>query len=112
MKERLVSALETDTMMTMHSKDDPTRALRSELAVQVHEMEEKGATLGDVVEVIGGGKGKKAMAMGEAEQTIMACGQVVGIINDIPTVKELVDRIINGAIAIQEQLTTVLNGED
>jgi len=106
-KKRLISARETDTMITFHSKDDPTRALRSELAEQVNDMERRGATLNEVVGVIGGGKGKAALANGDTEQTLMACGQVVGMIDDIPTVKELVDRIINEAIAVEQRLSNI-----
>ena len=36
----------------------------------------------------------------------------VGLIHDIPTVKEAVDSIINGALEIEERLGSVLSGKD
>ncbi|MEE8470639.1 MAG: nitronate monooxygenase [Dehalococcoidia bacterium] len=101
LKDRLVEAQSTDTLFTLRSLGDPLRALRNELTIQIDEMESKGATMDDVIALIGGGKGRRAMSEGEADNTILACGQVVGIIHDIPTVKELVDRIIDGATTIQ-----------
>jgi len=44
------------------------------------------------------------MAKSDLDRGMMACGQVVGLIHDIPTVKEAVDNIINGARAILERL--------
>ncbi len=111
LKDRLVEAQSTDTMFTLRSLGDPLRALRNELTIEIDEMEAKGATTDDVIALIGGGKGRRAMTLGEADNTILACGQVVGMIRDIPTVKELVNRIINGAIAIQDKLSSTLSAK-
>lgn len=111
LKQKLIEARETDTMLTFYSKGDPMRALRNPLTRQIQEMEEKGATMEDIVDVIGGGKGRRAAAIGEADWTILSIGQVVGQIHDIPSVKELVDRIINEAIAVEERLSSTLRGK-
>jgi nitronate monooxygenase len=91
----------------MRSIGDPLRALRNELTVLIDDMESKGATMDDVIALIGGGKGRKAMTEGEADNTILACGQVVGMIHDIHTVKELVERIMNEALDIQERVSNI-----
>ena len=39
----------------------------------------------------------KVMQNGEMDIGAWSCGMVVGLINDIPTVKELIDRVINQA---------------
>lgn len=111
LKERLIQAQEADTMLTFYSKGDPMRALRNPLTSQIQEMEEKGATMEDIIAVIGGGKGRQAAAMGEADWTILSIGQVVGQIHDIPTVKELVERIMDQVMTVREQLNSTLDGK-
>lgn len=111
LKQRLIEARETDTMLTFRSKGDPMRALRNPLTTQIEEMEAKGATMQDIVEVIGGGKGRHAAAMGEADWTILSIGQVVAQIHDVPTVKELVDRIMDEVTTVQGRLNTTLSGK-
>jgi nitronate monooxygenase len=79
--------------------------------MEIEEMENKGATLEELLPVIAGEKSREAMARGEADQTILACGQVVGMIHDIPTVKQLIDSIMNGAMTIEERLSSTLSGK-
>jgi NAD(P)H-dependent flavin oxidoreductase YrpB (nitropropane dioxygenase family) len=108
LKQRLIEARETDTTMTFHSKGDPMRALRNPLTAQIQEMEEKGATTQDIMELIGGGKGRHAAAIGEADWTLLSIGQVVAQIHDVPTIKELVDRLMAEVAAVQQKLNTLL----
>ena len=46
---------------------------------------------------------KKAMVDGRPDLGVMASGQVVGLIDDIPTVKQLIDRIMAQAHAIIDE---------
>ena len=105
LKNSLIEARETDTTLTFHSKGDPMRALRNPLTMHIEEMEAKGATMQDIIDVIGGGKGRHAAAIGEADWTLLAAGQVVARIHDIPSVKELVDRIVGEASSVLERLS-------
>jgi NADH:quinone reductase (non-electrogenic) len=51
------------------------------------------------------------MIDGEMDAGAWSCGMVVGLINDIPTVKELIDRIMADAEAIiRQRLTGFLDG--
>ena len=50
------------------------------------------------------GRFKKAFYEGDLEEGSIACGQVAGIINDIPTCQELIERIVQEAIGIIEPL--------
>jgi len=53
----------------------------------------------------------KVMVDGDMDAGAWSCGMVVGLINDIPTVKELVDRIIAEAERIiRQRLTGFLDG--
>ena len=51
------------------------------------------------------------MVDGDMDAGAWSCGMVVGLINDIPTVKELVDRIMAEAERIiRQRLTGFLDG--
>ena len=41
-----------------------------------------------------GAKGRNAMQTGEVDTGIVSAGMVVGLIHDIPTCKELIERIV------------------
>jgi len=102
-KKAFVEATETATMIAERSLE-PIRVFRNKAAEKVVEMEQQGATLQDILPLIAGAEGRDAMAKGDVDRGMIACGQVVGLIHDIPTVKEVVDNIINGAIAIRKRL--------
>ncbi len=108
LKERLVKAGETDSMMTLRTMGDPMRVLRTPLTEEIQRMEEQGATMEDIMEVIGGGKGRHAAAIGEADWTMISAGQVVGQVRDIPTVKELVDRLVREVEEVRGSLNARL----
>jgi nitronate monooxygenase len=108
LKQRLIEASETDTMLTFHSKGDPMRALRNPLALEIERMEEDGASMMDIVNVIGGGKARHAAEIGEADWTMIPIGQVVAQIRDVPAMKELVDRLMDGVVAVGERLNTTI----
>ena len=86
-KDRLTNAQSTDTMLVMRTLSDPMRTLRTELMVKVQELEEKGATQDELLPLVAGERSMKAMSTGDVDGTLLACGQVVGLIHDIPTVK-------------------------
>jgi nitronate monooxygenase len=108
LKQKLVEARETDTMMTFHSKGDPMRALRNALSLHIQEMEDNGASMQDIIEIVGGGKGRHAAAAGEADWTLLSVGQIIARIHDVPTVKELVDRIMAEVVEIQKRLNDLI----
>ena len=67
------------------------------VAEKVFEMEKRGATLEELAPLISGQKGLEVFKTGDLDSGLVACGQVVGLIRDIPTIKQLVDGIIHEA---------------
>ena len=102
-KKRLVEAKETDTILVERSLRNTLRALKNKHALKIKEMEERGATLEELAPLLSGLRGLKALQTGEMDDALFACGQVVGLIKDIPTVKELIDRIIDEAEKILKE---------
>ena len=103
-KDRLVNAQSTDTMLVMRTLSDPIRALRNELIMKVQDLEDKGATKEEIFTLVAGRRSMKAIEAGDVEGALLACGQAVGLIHDIPTMKELVERTVKEAAAIYERL--------
>jgi len=102
-KEWLLSARETDTFITQRSIRAPSRNLRNEPALKVLEMEKKGATLEELLTITGGENSRRVYFEGELDAGMAECGQVVGLLHDVPTVKEVIDGIIVGAEEIVKQ---------
>jgi len=101
-KEWLIQATERDTMLILRSLRNSVRVLKNPVAEKVAAMEKQGATVEEMAPLISGQRGKELLETGEVEG-LQACGQVVGLIHDIPSVKEMIDRIIDEARDIVER---------
>ncbi|MBI4296245.1 MAG: nitronate monooxygenase [Chloroflexi bacterium] len=96
-KQWLLQANETDTIEIERSIKNAARVMKTDLSLKVLEMEGKGVTLKELEPFISGQRGKQAMAEGNVNDGIIHCGQSVGLIHEIPTVKQIIDGIINQA---------------
>jgi nitronate monooxygenase len=56
-----------------------------------------GAKIEDVAHLVSGQRGKVVYEQGDPDHGIWSAGMVQGLINDIPTCKDLVDRIVREA---------------
>jgi nitronate monooxygenase len=112
-KKALVEASELDTVLVMRALRNTERVLKNKGVDQLLEIErEKGATLkiDDIHDQVAGVY-PKVMVEGDMEAGAWSCGMVVGLINDVPTVKELIDRIMAEAEQIiRQRLTGFLDG--
>lgn len=107
-KHWMVTANETDTMTILRSIRNTERVRKNKDAETVLELEGKGATLEELLPIISGKVGREAYLSGDLEKGVIACGQAVGLIEDIPTVKELIERIIAEAEEICQKLNKVI----
>jgi nitronate monooxygenase len=112
-KQALVKATELDTVLVMRALRNTERVLKNRGVDQLLEIErKKGASLkvDDIHEQVAGVY-PKVMVNGEMDAGAWSCGMVVGLIHDIPTVKELIDRIMAEAQAIiRQRLIGFLDG--
>ena len=98
-KKALVAATELDTKLIMRALRNTERVLDNPAVERLLEIErEKGAKLriDDIHDEVAGVY-PKVMIDGDVNAGAWSCGMVVGLIHDIPTVKELIDRIIADA---------------
>jgi NADH:quinone reductase (non-electrogenic) len=112
-KEALVKATELDTRLVMRALRNTERVLKNKGVEELLEIErEKGASLKieDIYEQVAGVY-PRIMIDGEMDAGAWSCGMVVGLINDVPTVQELIDRIMAEAEQIiRQRLTGFLDG--
>ena len=112
-KQRMVDASELDTALIFRTLSNTARVFKNQVAEQVLEIEAReGATrFEDLAPLVQGKRGKDLLDTGEMEAGIWSAGMVVGLIDDIPSCKELVDRIVADADAIiSERLAAVQAG--
>ena len=98
-KQALVQATELDTRLIMRALRNTERVLRNKNVDRLVEIErEKGAALkiDDIMDQVAGVY-PKVMIDGDMDAGAWSCGMMVGLIHDIPTVKELIDRIMRDA---------------
>jgi nitronate monooxygenase len=98
-KQAIVAASELDTRLIMRPLRNTERVLKNAAVDRLLEKEKAlGANL-KFQDIIGevAGVYPKIMKDGDMEAGAWSCGMVVGLINDVPTVKELIDRIMKQA---------------
>jgi len=107
-KKALVEASELDTRLIMRPLRNTERVLKNEAVEKIVEIERtKGAatTIDDIKEYVGGVY-PRVMQDGDMEVGAWSCGMVAGLIHDVPTCKDLIEGIVNGAQDIINQRLT------
>jgi nitronate monooxygenase len=112
-KNALVAATELDTRLIMRSLRNTERVLKNANVDRLLEIErEKGAklTIDDIHDQVAGVY-PRIMLDGQMDAGAWSCGMVAGLIHDIPSCKELVDRIMAEAEQIiRSRLMGFLDG--
>lgn len=110
-KRALVDASELDTRLIMRSLRNTERVLRNDAVDRLMETERaKGADLkiDDILNEVAGVY-PRIMLEGDMEAGAWSCGMVAGLIKDVPTAKELIDRImVEAEEIIRKRLTGFL----
>ncbi|MDB2443783.1 nitronate monooxygenase family protein [Gammaproteobacteria bacterium] len=104
-KNAIVAASELDTRLVMRPLRNTERVLANASSDRLLDKEKTlGADLKfeDIVEEVAGVY-PKIMIDGEMDAGVWSCGMAAGLINDIPTCKELIDRIMREAEGIIKQ---------
>ena len=110
-KQAIVAASELDTRLVMRPLRNTERVLHN---AATDRLLAKEAALGaklkfdDILEEVAGVY-PRIMQLGEMEAGVWSCGMVAGLIHDIPSVKELIDRIMLEANdIIRQRLSSML----
>jgi len=107
MKLAMVDNDERATRLIFRTLHNTARVAKNKISEAVVEMERKGCTFDDIRDLVAGMRGREGMENGDINHGIWTAGLVQGLINDIPSVKDLIDRIMSEA---EEIIQLRLNG--
>jgi NAD(P)H-dependent flavin oxidoreductase YrpB (nitropropane dioxygenase family) len=97
-KRTLIEATELQTALILRSLKNTARIFKNSVAEKVLEIESQGkASIEDLAQYVSGEKGKSLFDTGEMESGIWGAGMVAGLVYDIPSASELVERIVADA---------------
>lgn len=105
-KQALVQGTERQTSLIYRNLRNTARVFKNGVANEVNKIEkEKGADvkIDDLAHLVTGQKGRVVLEEGDMEHGIWSAGQVTGLIKSIPTVKELLDTIVEEATQIMSE---------
>jgi enoyl-[acyl-carrier protein] reductase II len=102
-KQKIVEAAEGDTRLTM-KKYVPVRLLNNPFAEKVHEIESRGATRDELIELLGKFRAGKGMFEGDMEEGELEIGQVAGYIDQIKPAGAIVEEIMEEFRTAQQLL--------
>lgn len=84
---------EGDTMLAL-KKLVPTRLVKNDFYREVEAAEGRGASAEEMAEILGSGRARKGIFEGDIAAGELEIGQVACMVDDIPTAKEVIDRMI------------------
>lgn len=102
-KEALIESAEMDTVVIKRSIHSPARVLRNEYADKILEVEQVSPTYEALKEFISGESNKRWICDDNKNEGFGWAGQVTGLIHDIPSVSELINRMIRDAECIRNK---------
>lgn len=95
-KQALVNASEHQTKLIFRTLHNTGRVLSNAVSQEVvaKERQAGGCTFEDIRPLVAGARGRAALESGEVDGGLIWAGQVVGLIDDIPTCEALIQRIV------------------
>ena len=101
-KQALVAASELDTRLVMRPLRNTERVLDGAATQRLLARERElgdALRIEDIIDEVAGVY-PRVMLEGDTESGVWSCGMVIGLIDDIPSCRELIDRIMNQAAEI------------
>lgn len=93
-KQALVQATERDTNLMFRTMHNTARVFKNAISEEVVAMEKRGAKFEEVRHLVAGARGKVALKNGDVNDGVVSAGMVIGLIHDVPSCAELIDRIV------------------
>ena len=103
MKQAMVKATERDTVLIFRSYKNTARVAKNAISTQVLKLEAEGRPFEAVAHLVKGARGLEGLLNGDPDHGVWTAGLVQGLIQDIPSVAELIDRIMAEAHEIYDK---------
>jgi NADH:quinone reductase (non-electrogenic) len=94
-KQALVAAGERDTNLMFRTMHNTARVFKNAISNEVLTLEKRGAKFEEVRHLVAGARGKVALKTGDVDGGVVSAGMVIGLIHDIPSCAELIERIVS-----------------
>jgi nitronate monooxygenase len=95
-KKGIVGSTERDTRLIFRTLHNTARVLRNAISEEVIAMERRpgGCAFADIKHLVVGTRGRAAWESGDPDGGILTAGMAIGLIDDIPSCEELIERIV------------------
>ena len=93
-KERIVANDERSTDLIFRTMHNTARVARNAVSQEVIEIERRGGQFPEVQELVAGARGRRVYEEGDPDAGIWSASLAQGLIHDVPTCAELVQRIV------------------
>ncbi len=95
-KGALIAATERDTNLIFRTLRNTGRVLKNQVSDEVIGIENRpgGATFADIQPLVSGARGRAALESGEVDAGLVWASQAIGLVDDIPTCAELLERMV------------------
>ncbi|WP_077213196.1 NAD(P)H-dependent flavin oxidoreductase [Bacillus dakarensis] len=107
-KQWMVGASELDTFLIQRTIGSTTRVAKNEVSQKVLELESRGATVEELLPLIKGERAIEVFTNGNLDAGVWSCGSSVGLIHDVPTVKEVIEQIIDDAKSTLSRMNIIM----
>ncbi|MBD7939801.1 NAD(P)H-dependent flavin oxidoreductase [Brevundimonas guildfordensis] len=102
-KQAMVANDERATDIIFRTYRNSARVARNAISQEVLRLESEGRPFEEVAHLVKGARGREGLISGDLDHGVWTAGTVQGLIHDVPTVKELVERIVADAEAVIRQ---------
>ena len=99
-KQAMIENDERATELLFRSYRNTARVAKNSVAIEAVRIEREGKPFESIAHLVRGARGHEGLVNGDPEHGIWTAGMVQGLIHDIPTVKQLIERIVSEAEAI------------
>ncbi len=99
-KQQILAADERSTRLILRTLRNSSRVYGNDVAERIIAMEAEGKQIDEIGPVASGRKGRRVFEDGDLQAGVWAAGMCIGLIHDVPTVAELVSRMVSEASAI------------
>lgn len=96
-KEQIVANDERATDLIFRTLRNTARVAKNTVSQEVVAKEKEGAKIEDLISLVSGQRGKVVYEAGDPNHGIWSAGMVQGLINDVPTCKDLIERMVSEA---------------
>jgi enoyl-[acyl-carrier protein] reductase II len=93
-KNKVVESDESQTVFTLKAVT-PVRLIKNSFYEEIHQAEMNGLGSDELRKILGRGRAKKGIFEGDLKEGELEIGQISGLIQDIPRVKDVIEKIIS-----------------